>query len=331
MYTNSSWGPTDDGRIKPDVVTCTGSNSTPGSANDSAYQGLGGTSFACGAASGSLLLLQQHHFNLRNRYMKSSTLKGLVIHTANRCKTTFGPNYESGWGLINIAKSVQVLSDSNSNIVKEYTLNNNDTFNLMVYVNGVDTAKATICWTDPPAVVSAPAYNDTTPKLVNDIDMRLFSLANGQEYKPFILNPSNPSAAAINGDNFRDNVEQIYGLGLPQGFYNLRISHKRNLQNNQSQDFSLVSSNFVITPSVISVANSAALKVIFTKAHSMQWFIGLMFLCLLLPLLLMICTLAVQGHIHLMISAILKFGTTIAQILIQALLNYYLPLPIIWE
>lgn len=258
MYTNSSWGPTDDGRIKPDVVTGTGSSSTPNSSHDSAYQVLGGTSIASGAASGSLLLLQQHHFNLRNRYMKSSTLKGLVIHSANRCKTNFGPNYESGWGLINIRKSAQILSDSNNNMVKEYTLNNNDTFTMMVYANGVDTSKATICWTDPPSVVTAPAYNDTTPKLINDLDLRLISLANGQEYKPYILNPSNPSAAATNGDNYRDNVEQIHGLGLPQGFYNLRVTHKRSLQNNQVQDFSFISSNLATTSSVINISNSAA-------------------------------------------------------------------------
>jgi hypothetical protein len=256
MFTNSSWGPTDDGRIKPDVVAGTPSSFTPSTAHDSSYQSLGGTSISSGAASGSLLLLQQHYFNLKNRYMRSSTLKGLAIHTANRCKTTFGPNYESGWGLLNISKSVQVISDSNNNIVNEYSLNNNDTFNMMVYVNGVDTAKATICWTDPPSVVTAPAYNDTTPKLINDLDLRLLSMSNGQEYKPYILNPNNPSAAATNGDNYRDNVEQIYGLGLAQGFYKIRVSHKRNLQNNQPQDFSFIGSNLTATPSEISLTNS---------------------------------------------------------------------------
>jgi hypothetical protein len=258
ILSNSSWGPTDDGRIKPDVVAGTPSSFTPSTAHDSSYQSLGGTSISSGAASGSLLLLQQHHFNLRNRYMKSSTLKGLVIHTANRCKTNFGPNYESGWGLLNINKSVEVVSDSNNNMVKEYALNNNDTFNMMVYVNGVDTAKATICWTDPPSVVTAPSYNDTTPKLINDLDLRLVSLSNGQEYKPYILNPNNPSAAATNGDNYRDNVEQIHGLGLPQGFYNLRVTHKRSLQNNQVQDFSFISSHFATTSSVINISNSVA-------------------------------------------------------------------------
>ena len=256
MFSVSSWGPTDDGRIKPDLVTGTNSTSSVNSINDSSYQSIGGTSISSGTASGSLLLLQQHYFNLKNRYMRSSTLKGLAIHTANRCKTTFGPNYESGWGLLNISKSVQVISDSNNNIINEYSLSNNDTFNMMVYVNGVDTAKATICWTDPPSVVTAPAYNDTTPKLINDLDLRLLSMSNGQEYKPYILNPNNPSAAATNGDNYRDNVEQIYGSGLAQGFYKIRISHKRNLQNNQPQDFSFIGSNLTATPSAISLTNS---------------------------------------------------------------------------
>jgi hypothetical protein len=105
-------------------------------------------------------------------------------------------------------------------------------------------------------VVTAPAYNDTTPKLINDLDLRLLSMSNGQEYKPYILNPNNPSAAATNGDNYRDNVEQIYGLGLAQGFYKIRVSHKRNLQNNQPQDFSFIGSNLTATPSEISLTNS---------------------------------------------------------------------------
>ncbi len=243
----SSWGPTDDGRIKPDIVCGTNSTSTPTSTNDSSYSSLGGTSMAAPGATGSLLLVQQHFYNLKNRFMKSATLKGLAIHTATNCKTTLGPNYESGWGLLNTAKAVQTISDSVKNIIKEYNLLNNDTFKFIISLNGIDTLKTTLCWTDPPAIVGAPAYNDTTPKLINDLDIRIVRNSNSQVYLPYILNPNNPSAAATTGNNYRDNVEQIYLPNLPIGTYTILVTHKNNLQNNAPQAFSLIGSGFILT------------------------------------------------------------------------------------
>ncbi|MFZ4797417.1 MAG: S8/S53 family peptidase [Bacteroidia bacterium] len=243
----SSWGPTDDGRIKPDIVCGTNSTSTPTSTHDSAYSSQGGTSMAAPGATGSLLLVQQHFYNLKSRYMKAATLKGLAIHTATNCKTTLGPNYESGWGLLNTAKAVQTISDSVKNIIKEYNLLNNDTFKFVISVNGIDTVKTTLCWTDPPAIVGVPAYNDTTPKLINDLDIRIVRNSNSQVYLPYILNPNNPSAAANTGNNFRDNVEQIYLPNLPSGTYTIVVTHKNNLQNNAPQAFSLIGSGFVLT------------------------------------------------------------------------------------
>ncbi len=238
----SSWGPTDDGRIKPDLVCGTNTTSTPSSANDSAYSSLGGTSGSSPVATGSLFLVQQHYHNLKGRFMKAATLKGLAIHTATNCKTTLGPNYESGWGLLNAAKAAQTISDSVKNFIKEYNLNNNDTFKFNISLNGMDTLKTTLCWTDPPAMVGSPAYNDTTKKLINDLDIRIIRNSNNQVYYPYILNPANPSLTATNGDNIRDNVEQIYLTNLPSGSYTIIVTHKNNLQNNAPQAFSIITS-----------------------------------------------------------------------------------------
>lgn len=251
-YSYSSWGPTDDGRIKPDVVTGTGTTVTPNSTHDSSYTSLGGTSGASAAASGSLYLLQQHYYNTNNKWMKAATLKGLAIHTADNCKTTLGPNYESGWGLLNIAKAAQLISDSSKNMVREYSLNNNDSFELAIYITSTDTAKITISWTDPTAVVRPPALNDTTLRLVNDLDLRLINKTTNQVYTPFILNPYNPSAAATTGDNYRDNVEQIYATNLPSGFYTIKVKHKNALLNSQPQAFAIIGSGFIATPQIAS-------------------------------------------------------------------------------
>ncbi|HZG26487.1 MAG TPA: S8 family serine peptidase, partial [Chitinophagaceae bacterium] len=84
----SSWGPTDDGRIKPDVVA-DGVNllSSTGS-SDNAYAIQSGTSMAAPSATGSLLLLQEYYSSLRSgAFMRAATLKGIVIHTADEAGT----------------------------------------------------------------------------------------------------------------------------------------------------------------------------------------------------------------------------------------------------
>src|SRR5262249_32640354 len=95
----SGCGPTDDGRIKPDVVGCGVFIFSSISDSAKAYGYLSGTSMATPNVSGSLLLVQQHFNNLKGRFMRSSTLKGLAIHTADEAGNA-GPDYSFGWGLI---------------------------------------------------------------------------------------------------------------------------------------------------------------------------------------------------------------------------------------
>ena len=45
------------------------------------------------SVTGSLALLQQHWNTLTGSYMKSATLKALVIHTADEAGTYTGPDY----------------------------------------------------------------------------------------------------------------------------------------------------------------------------------------------------------------------------------------------
>ena len=237
----SSRGPTDDGRIKPDIV---GDGSNLLSANNSsstAYGRSSGTSMSGPNVAGSMLLLQELHREMTGEFMRSSSLKGLVLHTADDAGNP-GPDYIYGWGLLNTESAAEVLAQPLRHPFVESELNPGDTFSYSIFSDGQTPIRATLCWTDPAAQVRPPAHNDRTPRLVNDLDLRITALSgpdSGTVYFPFTLDPENPAAEAQAGDNFIDNVEMIDAGLLPAGDYIVEVTHKNNLQGNDSQAFSL--------------------------------------------------------------------------------------------
>jgi len=249
MSSFSGWGPTDDGRIKPDVVANgVGLYST---SSNGGYTSMSGTSMASPSACGSLILLQQHYRALNgNQPMRAATLKALAIHTADECGPATGPDYQFGWGLLNIGRAAQVISgNGNSHIIRELTLNNSQTYTTTVSSNGSTPLTATICWTDPAGNPASNRNNPTTPMLVNDLDIRISGP--GGTFQPYILNPANPSAAATTGDNTRDNVEKIYIAAPQSGTYTITVTHKGSLSGS-SQRFALVVSGVSSAPNTCS-------------------------------------------------------------------------------
>lgn len=106
----SSYGPADDGRIKPDFVAPGVQITSAYSTSDDAYSTIDGTSMASPGAAGSMFLLQQHYKNTKSTFMKAATLKGLGIHTAEEAGAADGPDYAFGWGLLNLEKAIQVIT-----------------------------------------------------------------------------------------------------------------------------------------------------------------------------------------------------------------------------
>lgn len=241
----SGTGPTDDGRIKPDIVADGIGLYSTGSASDNDYVTMSGTSMATPNVTGSLALLQQHYHNLKGSYMQAASLKGLVIHTADEAGSSPGPDYIYGWGLLNTAKAAALISSTTA-LISENTLMNQSTYTLKINSNGTDPLKATICWTDPPGNPPPASLNPPTIMLVNDLDVRI----DGSTYKPWVLNPANPSQAATTGDNFRDNIEQVYIANPGTGCHTLTVTHKGMLAGS-SQAFSLILSGITIYPSFV--------------------------------------------------------------------------------
>lgn len=239
----SGWGPTDDGRIKPDLLGV-GSNiiSSIASANN-AYATMSGTSTASANVSGSLILLQELFYRRESYFMRSATLKGLALHTASVPKGKLGPSYEYGWGLLNAEKAAQViLNSTNRHLLLEKTLKQNETYQQKIIAAGTESLVVTLSWTDLEGkATSIATQNVDSPasKLINDLDVRLTD-ETGTTYFPWVLDPAKPSQVATRGDNVRDNVEQVYIAAPPTGkVFTISVRHKRILQNN-GQPYSLI-------------------------------------------------------------------------------------------
>jgi hypothetical protein len=241
----SSTGPTDDGRIKPDLVAVGVNVTSTSNASNTSYESLSGTSMSSPNVTGSLFLLQEHYANLKSgAFMRSATLKGVAIHTAEEAGPGPGPDYTFGWGLLNTAKAAQVISNSgNNHLLEERNLAQGETYSFQVIASGNGPLKGTISWTDPEATAfaaTAANLNNRTPKLINDLDIRISD--GSTDYLPWVLDFNNPANAATTGDNIRDNVEQVLiAEPVPGKTYTVTVKHKGNLKNS-SQPYSLIMS-----------------------------------------------------------------------------------------
>jgi subtilisin family serine protease len=183
----SSLGPAHDGRIKPDVVAPgTGICSTR--AANSYYGTMTGTSVAAAAVSGSLATLLARYANgyhvtdLNQRAPLPSTLRAVMIHTADDItvdnadppwfsnadgpvKPTPGPDFVTGWGLVNVEKAHQIIA--NNGLWEEKVSDQCETKTYYFSV-GTDPIRVTLAWDDR--------------KLVNDLDLILIDPNGGIHY-----------------------------------------------------------------------------------------------------------------------------------------------------
>lgn len=252
----SSLGPTDDGRIKPDVVANGVTLTTPAHDGDNLYfidnPAVTGTSFAAPSVTGSIALLAEFHAQLRPNAMRllASTLKGLVIHTAHEAGPNPGPDFRYGWGLMNTLAAAELLeadaaSESRSHL-KEVLLEDGNFIEFPVVSDGSEPLRVTICWSDPLGPVDGVlAVDPMNARLVNDLDLRVINPSAGT-HEPWLLNPdlvnqtaAARAAAATTGDNTRDNVEQVHIANPTAGTYTVRVTHKDNLQNSDPQCVSI--------------------------------------------------------------------------------------------
>ncbi len=239
----SSWGPTDDGRIKPDIVGNGTSLRSTDNGSDTDYLTISGTSMSSPNITRSLnLCVRYYEATHDGETPLSATVKALMIQTADEAGTAPGPDYKFGWGLMNTRKTIETIqADSIApGIIREEQLADSELHEWKLLSDGTEPIQVTIAWTDPPGTVPTASVDPPDLILVNDLDLRIVHELSGSTYEPYVLNPAIPANGATTGDNFRDNVEQVHIEQPEAGLYFVRVSHKGTLAN--PQDYSLVGS-----------------------------------------------------------------------------------------
>ena len=255
----SSWGPTDDGRIKPDLVANGYSLYSSYSSGTASYAYSSGTSMAAPNATGTAQLLLSLYTSMKpGEYMRASTLKGLLIHTADDLGTA-GPDYKFGWGLVDAKVAADLICTAATNSAVASILESQITTAAPVREHafnwdGVSPIRATLCWTDPAG--SATSLHDSrTAKLVNNLNLRLVA-PDGATHLPFVMpfvgtwTTASMSSPATTGTNDVDNVEQVLvaSPAVP-GVWKAVVTYSGTLANSL-QNYALVVSGAKTMPPV---------------------------------------------------------------------------------
>ncbi|MGJ8638531.1 MAG: S8 family serine peptidase [Opitutaceae bacterium] len=246
---SSCRGPTDDGRIKPDIhgngtgLTSSISNS------DTATASYSGTSMAspnvCGSAA---LLIDYYRALIPDGDMRASTLKALILHTADdRGKS--GPDYKYGWGVMNTEAAANVIQAHAHNTggggMFEAFVNNTTTTSQTHSFewDGTSDLRVTLCWTDP-AGEEIDAHDSRVKALVNDLNLKVTGPGSSIHLPyvmPYVGDWSNAKfeSKAVPGVNDVDTVEQVYVASPTAGNYTVTVDFVGSLTNNE-QVYSLI-------------------------------------------------------------------------------------------
>ncbi len=229
MMPNSSRGPVQDGRTKPEV-SAMGSGVYSATLNNGYKYGYG-TSFAAPAVSGGLALLYQRYRQLHEATNPKNGLMKALLCNGGTDKGNTGPDYNYGFGWMDLSRSLEMLEKNqyvNANII--HAGSNNHT--ITVPPNTAQL-RVMLYWNDPAASLLS------SRSLVNDLDLRLVD-PSSSTHLPLILDTSATGIlnVATTGADHLNNMEQVVVSNPAAGSYTINISAA--IAENLSQEYFVV-------------------------------------------------------------------------------------------
>ena len=214
INSSSSFGPTQDGRLKPEISGM-GVNVYSTLPNNLYTGGYTGTSMATPGISGTMAQLFERYRQLNsNNNPIASLMKAVACNTAKDLGNA-GPDYKFGFGRINGLQAVRAL-ETNRYAVNSVANAATNSLNITVPA-GVTRLRVMLAWTDPAATANA------NPALVNDLDLVVKDPSN-VSVLPWTLDPANPGNVAVRAANHRDVMEQVTIDNPAAGNYSLQVS-----------------------------------------------------------------------------------------------------------
>ncbi len=238
----SSWGPTDDGRIKPDISApgcqAGGDGGVTSTSSSGGYTVMCGTSMASPTTAGvAALILEQYRITFPDRDdLTNATLKSILANTAED-RGNVGPDYKYGYGSIRAVPAIDTVIAEN--VIESEVAQGGIYRGILLVGNGESELKVTIAWDDAPA---APGVANA---LVNDLDLRIID-GGGNVFLPWTLDPSNPNGNAVQSvADHLNNIEQVSIMNPAPGAYTVEVTGF-NIAEGPVQTFGLTSSTTLI-------------------------------------------------------------------------------------
>ena len=232
---NSGLGPSDEGRIKPDLVDFGSSLQLPNvnAYGEPAILSEQGSSFACAIVTGKVALIQEAAVTAFGHTLDGDLVKSLMVLTAQDLGPV-GPDFEFGFGRVQIDESVEFVKQVEAGCPRVGmhigTLIPGQRDTIDVAYSGEHPFQACLTWMDPD-------QGNNWHVVVNDLDVSLID-ENGAVALPWafphvdvFLNHRDSlelheSAPAVKAVNTMDNVELIETSSSSATQHRLVVHHQ---------------------------------------------------------------------------------------------------------